>query len=134
MPDNPLTAPTRLFVQGKPRLNYWSLRSLEASGRQQKLTMFPMGGVFNKRAFKTGNHMYLCTCEKMAEKGDFGSCFRVPFHRTPTRKYVALMPRLMPTSNNHSLLSYVNTTPFNRLLPFSIFEISRILSLALLRC
>jgi hypothetical protein len=27
-----------------------------------------------------------------------------------------------------------NTTHFNRLLPFSIFEVSRILSLALLRC
>ena len=26
--------------------------------------------------------MYLCTCERVAEKGDFGSCFRGPFHRT----------------------------------------------------
>jgi hypothetical protein len=29
------------------------------------------------------NHMYLCTCEREAEKGDFGSCFRHPFHRPP---------------------------------------------------
>jgi hypothetical protein len=28
--------------------------------------------------------MYLCTCEREAEKGDFGSCFRHPFHRPPT--------------------------------------------------
>jgi hypothetical protein len=26
--------------------------------------------------------MYLCICEREAEKGDFGSCFRHPFHRT----------------------------------------------------
>jgi hypothetical protein len=28
------------------------------------------------------NHMKLCTCERVAENGDFGSCFRAPFHRT----------------------------------------------------
>src|SRR5271155_1228168 len=27
----------------------------------------------------------LCTCEKAAENGAFGSCFRHPFHHTPTR-------------------------------------------------
>src|SRR5436305_2135193 len=27
----------------------------------------------------------LCTCEKAAENSAFGSCFRRPFHHTPTR-------------------------------------------------
>src|SRR4051794_3598430 len=31
--------------------------------------------------------MYLCTCERVPEKGDFGSCFRGPFHRTQTRRF-----------------------------------------------
>jgi hypothetical protein len=31
------------------------------------------------------NRISLCTCEKAAENGAFGSCFRHPFHRTPTR-------------------------------------------------
>src|ERR1700733_8240436 len=28
--------------------------------------------------------MYLCTCEREAEKRDFGSHFQHPFHRTPS--------------------------------------------------
>jgi hypothetical protein len=32
------------------------------------------------------NHsISLCTCERAAENGAFGSCFRQPFHHSPTR-------------------------------------------------
>jgi hypothetical protein len=32
--------------------------------------------------FDKASQMYLCICERVAEKDDFGSCFRAPFHRT----------------------------------------------------
>jgi hypothetical protein len=37
--------------------------------------------------------MYLGTCEKVAEKGDFGSCFRAPSHRTQPAALTFLGPR-----------------------------------------
>jgi hypothetical protein len=43
------------------------------------------------RAARATNPMKGRTCEKAAENGDFGCCFRRPFHRTPTR-LLALAP------------------------------------------
>jgi len=36
----------------------------------------------NQQLHQRRSHMKLRSCEKVAEKGDFGSCFRVRFHRT----------------------------------------------------
>jgi hypothetical protein len=36
------------------------------------------------------NRLSLCTCEKAAENGAFGSCFRHPFHHAPTRPFSGL--------------------------------------------
>jgi hypothetical protein len=36
------------------------------------------------------NHMYLCICEREAEKSDFGSRFRRPFHHTQPVRLAAL--------------------------------------------
>src|ERR1700733_12742528 len=56
------------------------------------------------------------TCEKAAESSAFGSCFRVPFHRTPTRAsgrfniFWALAPSAQRASTTEPLLTF-STSP-----------------------
>jgi hypothetical protein len=52
----------------------------------------------------------------------------------PLRDGNGLMPRLMPLTIHFFLTLNVNTIHFNGLPAFSIFEISRILSLPFPRC
>jgi hypothetical protein len=55
--------------------------------------------------------MYLCTCERVAEKGDFGSCFRGPFHRTQPAALTFFWPqaprvlKLCPKNGSLSIYS-----------------------------
>jgi hypothetical protein len=44
------------------------------------------GTIPQRRAKTKINHMYADTCEKAAENGAWGGCFRRRFHRTPTRE------------------------------------------------
>ena len=48
--------------------------------------------------------MYLCTCEREAEKGDFGSRFQHPFHRTPSCRAIL---KYNPVPLSTAILSHI---------------------------
>jgi hypothetical protein len=61
------------------------------------------------------NRISLCTCEKAAENGAFGGCFRHPFHHTPTHTSGRFNPFLGSSAPSAQRASTVET-----LLTFSI--------------
>src|SRR5205085_11680688 len=49
------------------------------------------------------NHMYLDTCEKVAENGDLGGCFLHAFHRTLSCRAILKYNTVPPLPQRHPL-------------------------------